>query len=72
MENKGEKTRKTLIERYGEDYFRNIGRKGGSACVPKGFAANPELAKEAGKKSGEARRRNNDKSRIDGIGLVDA
>ena len=62
MENKGSKTRKTLIERYGEDYFRNIGRKGGSACVPKGFAANPELAKEAGRKSGLARKKNREQA----------
>lgn len=62
MENKGEKTRKTLIERYGEDYFRNIGRKGGSACVPKGFATNPELAKEAGRRSGIARKKNHEQT----------
>ena len=62
MENtKGEKAKRTLIERYGEDYFRNIGKKGGSvAGVAKGFAANPELAKQAGKKSGEARRMKNE------------
>ena len=68
MENtKGEKAKRTLIERYGEDYFRNIGKKGGRACVPKGFAANPELAKEAGRRSGEARRRKNGEQRTETI-----
>ena len=27
MENKGEKVKGTLIERYGKDYFREIGKK---------------------------------------------
>jgi len=62
MENNKRSARDTLIERYGEDYFRNIGRKGGQACVPKGFAANPELAREAGRKSGLARKKNHEQA----------
>lgn len=63
MENKGEKVKGTLIERYGKDYFREIGKKGGSVSgVVKGFAANPELAKQAGRLSGESRRRKKDAS----------
>ena len=58
--NEESKTRQTIVDRYGEDYWKNIGKKGGSvAGVKKGFAANPELAKEAGRKSGEARRKKN-------------
>ena len=47
----------TCKARYGEDYFRNIGRKGGLKKVPKGFAANPELAREAGSKGGKKSKR---------------
>lgn len=32
------------------DHYRKIGAIGGRALVPKGFAANPELAREAGHK----------------------
>lgn len=54
VENKaGEsKIRKTIEERYGKDYWRKIGSKGGKATGMKGFALNPELARIAGKKGG--------------------
>lgn len=48
----GNKTAQKLIEKYGKDYFKNMGRKGGKVCVPKGFAMNKELAREAGRKGG--------------------
>ena len=48
----GSKTRKTIDERYGKDYWRKIGSKGGKATGMKGFALNPELARIAGKKGG--------------------
>ena len=51
------KARQTLLERYGEDYFSNMGKKGGKAMVMKGFALNPQLAAEAGKKGGTISRR---------------
>lgn len=54
----GLKCRNTNFERYGSDYYKNIGRKGGSVCgTKKGFAANPQLAKEAGRKGGTISRR---------------
>ena len=44
----GIKAAKTNIEKYGKDFYKNIGRIGGSAYTDKakGFAANPELAKK--------------------------
>ena len=48
----GSKVRKTIEERYGKDYWRKIGSKGGKATGMKGFALNPELARIAGKKGG--------------------
>lgn len=54
----GAKCRNTIFERHGEDYYKNIGRKGGLVCgIKKGFAANPQLAKEAGRKGGKISRR---------------
>lgn len=49
----GSKVRKTIEERYGKDYWRKIGSKGGKATGMKGFALNPELAKIAGSKGGK-------------------
>lgn len=55
----GRKARDKNYKRYGEDFYRNIGRKGGTAPTnkPKGFAANPELARTAGAKGGRKSRR---------------
>lgn len=39
---------------HGEDYYKKIGKLGGSAKVKKGFGKNPELASIAGKKGGSA------------------
>lgn len=57
IEKEESKLVKTLKSRYGEDYFRNMGRKGGLAKVPKGFAANPELARIAGCRGGRISKR---------------
>ena len=51
------KAQLTKIKKYGKDFFREMGRKGGKACVPKGFAMNRELASEAGRKGGKISRR---------------
>lgn len=53
------KTAATNIERHGEDFYRRIGAMGGSRTdtKPKGFAANPELAKIAGAKGGRISKR---------------
>lgn len=43
--------------RHGEDFYRNIGRKGGKMGNTGGFAANRELARIAGAKGGRISRR---------------
>ena len=43
--------------KYGDDFYQNIGRKGGQNGHTGGFAANPELAKLAGAKGGRKSRR---------------
>lgn len=48
----GRKAAATNIEKHGKDFYRNIGRKGGLNGHTGGFAANPELAREAGRKGG--------------------
>lgn len=55
----GLKCAKANKERYGEDWYREIGRKGGSRKTnkPKGFAANPELARIAGAAGGRKSKR---------------
>ena len=42
---------------HGENFYANIGRKGGKNGHTGGFAANPELAKAAGRKGGKISRR---------------
>lgn len=39
------------------NFYSDMGRKGGLAKTPKGFAANPELARIAGAKGGRISRR---------------
>jgi general stress protein YciG len=39
------------------NFYRELGRIGGSARVPKGFALNRELARRAGSKGGSISRR---------------
>lgn len=51
------KARATILERYGEDFYKKIGRKGGQNGHTGGFAANRELAREAGRKGGTISRR---------------
>lgn len=48
----GLKTAKTIKERYGKDFYREMGRKGGRNGNTGGFFDNPELAKKAGRKGG--------------------
>lgn len=43
------------------NFYSDIGRKGGKARVPKGFAANRELARIAGAKGGKISRRKREK-----------
>ena len=55
----GQKAAATNIERHGRNFYREIGAMGGSrtGTKPKGFAANPELAKIAGAKGGRISKR---------------
>lgn len=53
----GQKASATNKKKYGEDFYANIGRKGGQAGHTGGFAANPELARIAGAKGGAKSRR---------------
>lgn len=55
----GRKAAKANIERHGKDYYSKLGKLGGSAPhnKPRGFAANPELAKKAGKIGGKISKR---------------
>ena len=55
---------KTMVEKHGSEeaaraWFRSIGSKGGKAPTdkPKGFAANPELARIAGSIGGKTSKR---------------
>ena len=51
------KARKTIFERYGKDFYKNIGRKGGKNGHTGGFTSNRELAKIAGALGGKRSRR---------------
>lgn len=55
----GRKAAKANIERYGQNYYSELGKRGGKAphTKPRGFAANPELARLAGKRGGELSKR---------------
>lgn len=47
----------TNKQRYGSNFYQTIGRIGGRKSTGGGFAKNPELAREAGKKGGQRSRR---------------
>lgn len=47
----------TNKRKYGSDFYSEIGSRGGKWCGIKGFALNPQLAKEAGRKGGKISRR---------------
>ena len=55
----GQKAAATNLERHGRNFYRRIGAMGGSRTdtKPKGFAANPELARNAGAKGGRISKR---------------
>ena len=59
----GKKAATTNIEKYGPDFYREIGRKGGRNGHTGGFAANPILAKIAGAKGGRISKRGPAKKR---------
>ena len=54
----GLKAAQTNKKKYGDDFYKKKGALGGKVTgVLKGFAANPELARIAGKKGGQNSRR---------------
>lgn len=59
----GKKASITNKEKHGEDFYKRIGSKGGKSGdhSKRGFASNPELAREAGRKGGTKSRRGKSK-----------
>lgn len=54
----GQKAAKTILERYGKDFYAERGRKGGKVSTPTGgFGASPARAKRAGAIGGRTGRR---------------
>lgn len=53
----GKKAAATNRAKYGEGFYKTIGRKGGSISRGGGFAKNRELARIAGAKGGRVSRR---------------
>ena len=52
------KTVATNKERYGEDFYKKMGAKGGKVTgVAKGFASNLDRAREAGRRGGRISKR---------------
>lgn len=47
----------TNKQRYGTEFYKQIGRLGGQISKGGGFSLNPELAREAGRKGGVKSRR---------------
>lgn len=60
----GRKAAATNKAKYGLNFYADIGRKGGRNGHTGGFAANPELAKEAGAKGGRISKRGKAKKHI--------
>jgi len=53
----GKRAAETNLHRYGPNFYKNIGRRGGQNGHTGGFAANPALARVAGAKGGRISRR---------------
>ena len=53
----GKRAAETNKKKYGEDFYKLNGAKGGRNGHTGGFAANPELARTAGAKGGRISRR---------------
>lgn len=60
----GRKAAATNKAKYGLNFYADIGRKGGRNGHTGGFAANPELAREAGAKGGRISKRGKAKEHI--------
>ena len=53
----GRKAAATNMKKYGSEFYKRIGSKGGQNGHTGGFAANPALARVAGAKGGRASKR---------------
>ncbi len=53
----GKKAAETNKKKYGKNFYRDIGRRGGQNGHTGGFAANPALARIVGAKGGRISRR---------------
>jgi general stress protein YciG len=53
----GVKAAETNKSRYGKNFYQKIGAVGGKKSTTGGFAANPELARIAGRKGGKKSKR---------------
>lgn len=53
----GKKAAITNKQKYGDDFYKRLGRIGGRNGHTGGFASNPELAKIAGQKGGRISKR---------------
>ncbi len=53
----GQLAAETNKKRYGAQFYVQIGAKGGKISRGGGFAANPDLAREAGRKGGLAKKK---------------
>lgn len=53
----GQKAAATNKMRYGANFYETIGARGGRISRGGGFAKNPDLAREAGRRGGMASRR---------------
>lgn len=63
----GRKARDTNYKLHGKDFYKRIGQIGGRNGNTGGFAANPELARIAGRKGGKKSKRGPAKDDIDKI-----
>lgn len=63
----GKKAAITNKLKHGDDFYKRIGSKGGKNGHTGGFAANPELARIAGKKGGLKSKRGMSKAKIERI-----
>jgi len=60
----GAKAAATVKLKYGEDYYKKIGKVGGRRGTTGGFFANRELASTAGAKGGKISRRGKGKKDV--------
>lgn len=60
----GKKAALKIKQLHGEDFYQRIGREGGKNGHTGGFASNPELAREAGRKGGKKSRRGKSKKTL--------